>query len=60
MLRVRKRRLKKYKHCGDADGSNIKWRPIVTESVLDNIGEISTDSAEQLAAEQTSGNPLDY
>lgn len=60
MLRVRKRRLKKYRHCGDADGSNVKWRPIVTESILDTVGEISTDSAEHLAVSQTSGNLMDY
>ena len=59
MLRVRKRRLKKYRHCGDSDGNNVKWRPIITESVLDDIGEISADSAEHLAATQTK-NPLNY
>lgn len=59
LIKVRKRRLKKFRHCGDENGNDVKWRPI-TESLLDNIEKSDAHSSDVLSANATDGNPLDY
>lgn len=36
MLRIRRRRIARYRYCGDETGTDVKWRP-VHESILDDI-----------------------
>ena len=59
LIKVRKRRLKKFRHCGDENGNDVKWRPI-TEGLLDNIENSDAQSSDVLSANATVGNPLDY
>ena len=59
LIKVRKRRLKKFRHCGDENGNDVKWRPI-TEGLLDNIEKSDAHSSDVLSANATDGNPLDY
>lgn len=59
LIKVRKRRLKKFRHCGDENGNDVKWRPI-TEGLLDNIEKSNAHSSDVLSANAIDGNPLDY
>lgn len=59
MVKIRKRRIKNYKHCGDETGADVKWRPI-HESILDDIERSDTKHNIQADVQPDNKSLTDY